>query len=184
MKKKCVFFDRDGIVNESPGEGKYVLSWKEFKIQPAFVESLKIVQDKGYYAAIVTNQRCIAKGLITKEHLEQIHQRLINTLAKEYQLSLLDIAYCPHNDGECSCRKPQPGMLLALAKKHNIDLSASWMIGDSEIDIQAGNAAGTKTILIKPIDINKISIPPTYHIDNIKELPGLLNKVLYPPHRL
>jgi D-glycero-D-manno-heptose 1,7-bisphosphate phosphatase len=175
MKNKCVFFDRDGIVNVSPGEGKYVLSWNEFKLQKPFVESLEVVHKKGYKAAIVTNQRCVAKGLITIRELETIHQNLIKTLKTHYQLSLLDIAYCPHNDGECSCRKPLPGMLLSVAQKYDINLKSSWMIGDSEIDVQAGMAAGTNTILITT---KKLDVSPTCLISAIDELPELLENVL------
>ncbi len=175
MKIKCVFFDRDGIVNVSPGEGRYVLSWNEFKLQQAFVDSLKVVQAKGYEAAIVTNQRCVAKGLITKEELENIHTNLIEFLKNQYDLRLLEIIYCPHENGECLCRKPLPGMLLTLAKKYNIDMSASWMIGDSEIDIMAGMAAGTNTILVNQ---KTFHIRPTYTIPEIDGLPTLLEKVL------
>lgn len=102
----------------------------------------------GYQAAIVTNQRAVARGLMTLEDLADIHRRLKRLLMRQYGLALLDIACCPHNENECSCRKPSPGMILSLAKKHKLDLAASWMIGDSETDVEAGRRAGCKTILV------------------------------------
>lgn len=147
-KQKCVFFDRDGIVNESPGHGCYVTRWDDFHLIPAFPVCMQAVQKMGYQAAIVTNQRAVARGLMTLEDLENIHQRLKQLLVRQYGLTLLDIACCPHNENECSCRKPKPGMILALAKKHNLDLAVSWMVGDSETDVAAGRRAGCRTILV------------------------------------
>jgi D-glycero-D-manno-heptose 1,7-bisphosphate phosphatase len=148
VKRKCVFFDRDGIVNESPGQGRYVTHWNDFHLIPEFPACLQSVQKMGYQAAIVTNQRAVARGLMTLDDLEDIHRRLKRLLMRQYGLALLDIACCPHNENECSCRKPRPGMILALAKKHNLDLAASWMIGDSETDIEAGRRARCRTILV------------------------------------
>ena len=147
-KRKCVFFDRDGIVNESPGQGRYVTRWNDFHLIPEFPVCLQSVQKMGYQAAIVTNQRAVARGLMTLEDLEDIHRRLKRLLMRQYGLALLDIACCPHNENECSCRKPSPGMILSLAKKHKLDLTSSWMIGDSGTDIVAGQRAGCRTILV------------------------------------
>lgn len=147
-KQKCVFFDRDGIVNESPGPGRYVTCWQDFRLIPEFPICLRSVLKLGYQAALVTNQRAVARGLMSRKDLEDIHRRLRRLLARQYGLALLDIAYCPHNIKECSCRKPNPGMLLALAAGHDLDLAASWMIGDSETDVEAGRRAGCRTILV------------------------------------
>jgi len=147
-RQKCVFFDRDGIVNESPGPGRYVTRWQDFHLIPAFPICLRSILKMGYQAAVVTNQRAVAKGLMSIKDVENIHARLQCLLKRRYGLELLDIAYCPHNKNECSCRKPQPGMLLAMAGKHNLDLAASWMVGDSETDVEAGKRAGCRTILV------------------------------------
>jgi D-glycero-D-manno-heptose 1,7-bisphosphate phosphatase len=151
-RQKCVFFDRDGIVNESPGQGRYVTRWDDFHLIPEFPVCLRSVLKMGYQAAIVTNQRAVARGLMTLEDLEDIHRRLKRLLKRRYGLALLDIACCPHNENECSCRKPNPGMILALAKKHNLDLAGSWMVGDSETDVEAGRRAGCRTILVADKD--------------------------------
>lgn len=147
-KQKCVFFDRDGIVNKSPGPGRYVTRWRDFQLTPQFPACLRLVRQLGYQAVIVTNQRAVARKMMTLRDLKVMHLRLRRMLKRKYGLSLRDIAFCPHAAGECSCRKPEPGMLLAMAKKHQLDLKASWMIGDSETDIEAGARAGCRTIRV------------------------------------
>jgi D-glycero-D-manno-heptose 1,7-bisphosphate phosphatase len=145
---KCVFFDRDGIVNRHPGEGYYVESWADFHLVPEFVDILRIVRDQGYAAAIVTNQRGIALGRMRRQTVAGMHRRLRHLLHKTHGLDLLDILCCPHNKGVCECRKPKPGMLLEAARRHGIDLRQSWMIGDSASDMEAGRRAGCRTVLV------------------------------------
>lgn len=145
---KAVFFDRDGIVNASPGPESYVLRWEDFHLLPEFVESLHIALRLGYKAIIVTNQRCVARGMITTQVLEDIHRRLFETLRRDHLLELTDLIYCPHDKAQCDCRKPQPGMLLKMAAKHNLELYLSWMVGDSASDMEAGRQAGCRTILV------------------------------------
>jgi len=146
-KQKCFFFDRDGIVNRAPGPG-YVESWEEFHLLPEFPVILKKVTDAGYAAAIITNQRCVARGIITESTLIDMHGRLTKILREEYGLELIGIYYCPHERDSCECRKPKPGMLMRAAKEHNIDLSASWVVGDQQTDIETGKQAGCKTIYV------------------------------------
>ncbi len=174
-QNKCVFFDRDGIVNESPGAGKYVLNWDEFRLVPEFPECLRAARQHGYEAALVTNQRAVALGLMRADQLEAIHQRLRELLEGEHRLGLLDIEYCPHDVDECSCRKPKPGMLLALAARHDIDLGRSWMIGDSESDVEAGRRAGCRTIRVGPL-----AMPSRADIllDSMRDLPARLDALL------
>jgi len=147
MKHPCVFFDRDGIVNVSPGPG-YVERWEDFRLMPGFPDILRTVREHGYLAVVVTNQRGVARGMMTAGAVETIHRNLRALLEREHGLRLDDILCCPHERDSCTCRKPQPGMLLDAAQRHNIDLQASWMIGDSESDIEAGRRAGCRTILV------------------------------------
>ncbi len=148
--KKCIFFDRDGIVNQSPGPG-YVERWEDFYILPEFVDILRTVTELGYVAIIITNQRGAGCGVMTLETLDDIHLRLRATLKAQYGLNLLDIFTCIHErDAGCECRKPKPGMFFQAAHKHSIDLAQSWMIGDSPTDTEAGRAAGCHTILVNP----------------------------------
>jgi D-glycero-D-manno-heptose 1,7-bisphosphate phosphatase len=145
--RKCVFFDRDGIVNEPPGAG-YVERWADFRLLPEFVEALRTALRHGYVAVIVTNQRGVALGRMTRETVEEIHTNLRSQLRSMHGLDVLDIFYCPHDRDECECRKPKPGMLLAAAERHGIDVASSWMVGDNEKDVEAGRAAGCRTIFV------------------------------------
>lgn len=146
--RKCVFFDRDGIVNESPGPRRYVERWEDFRLMPSFVRILRRTTEAGYAAVVVTNQRGVSLGVVAEVELERIHRLLRDLLKREHGLELLDILYCPHEEGACDCRKPRPGMLLEAARRHGLDLKKSWMIGDSERDVEAGRRAGCRTVLV------------------------------------
>ncbi len=174
-QKKCVFFDRDGIVNASPGPGKYVLGWDEFHLAPEFPECLRIARRRGYEAAIVTNQRAVALGLLTAGEVEAIHRRLRELLEKKHGLTLLEIACCPHDKDQCACRKPQPGMLLAIAARHGIDLGRSWMVGDAESDVEAGRRAGCRTIRVGPLQAPSRA---DLVVDRLDDLPARLETAL------
>jgi D-glycero-D-manno-heptose 1,7-bisphosphate phosphatase len=172
-ERRCVFFDRDGIVNRSPGDG-YVLRVEDFHVEPDFVRALRVVRDRGYVAVVVTNQRCIALGIVRRETVDDMHRRLREQLRAD-GLDLLDVRVCPHDRGPCECRKPKPGMLLDAARLHGLDLKASWMVGDRERDIEAGRAAGCRTILVSPTG------EPTQadrRVADLAELPALLQSVL------
>ena len=172
---RCVFFDRDGIVNASPGAGQYVTHWKDFHLLPGFVEALRVVRAHGYQAVIVTNQRGVALGHVSAEDVEAMHKNLRDLLLKSYSLDLLDVQYCPHDAGACDCRKPAPGMLLAMAAKHHLDLAASWMVGDAETDIEAGRRAGCRTIRV---DGEEAASRADWRVAAMKDLPALLERVL------
>jgi len=168
----CLFFDRDGIVNQSPGAG-YVERVEDFHVLPEFVSALRVGAEKRFPAIIVSNQKCVSTGIVSREMVEKIHKRLRMVLARQ-GLKLLDIYYCPH-DGEHPDRKPAPGMLLKAAIKHNIDLKSSWMIGDSERDILAGRAAGCRTVLVKASEAETLA---DHHLLSMEELPEFLREQL------
>jgi D-glycero-D-manno-heptose 1,7-bisphosphate phosphatase len=116
---------------------------EEFEILPGVAEALNNLKRHNYKLIVVTNQPDISRGTQSPQLLEAMHQLL------KSQLPIDDILTCPHTDADhCACRKPQPGMLLEAARKHNIDLANSFMIGDRWRDIEAGYNAGCKTILI------------------------------------
>lgn len=155
-KQKAIFLDRDGTINKYVG---FLRKPDEFELLEGVAEGIKTINAMGYLVIVVTNQPVIARGEVSYEELEVIHNKMETLLGQEG--AYLDaIYYCPHHphkgyEGErpelkidCDCRKPKPGMLWKAAKDFNIDLSASWMIGDGEIDIAAGKAAGCKTALI------------------------------------
>lgn len=155
-KQKAIFLDRDGTINKYVG---FLRKEEEFELMDGVAEAVKKINQSGYLAVVVTNQPVIARGEVTFEELEKIHNKMETLLGIEG--AYLDgIYFCPHHphsgyEGEvkklkidCDCRKPKPGMLLKAAEDLNIDLSQSYMIGDSESDIGAGKAAGCKTVLL------------------------------------
>ncbi len=173
MSRRCVFFDRDGVVNRVPDPERYVTGWDKFHLLPAFVESLKIVRQRGFVAVIVTNQQGVGKGEYSLETVEEMHRNLRCVLA-EHGLELLDIFYCPHLAADhCACRKPKPGMFRLASEKHDIDLSGSWMVGDQEHDIVAGHAAGCRCIRV-----GGEKTAAEHQVAAMNELPALLDKIL------
>ncbi|SEG43180.1 HAD-IIIA family hydrolase [Paenibacillus sp. UNC499MF] len=147
--KKAVFLDRDGVLNEvMTRRVRHVNKPSDLYLLPGVPEAVKGLKEAGFLVCVVTNQGGVGLGFMTEKTLLAVHRRLNKLLAAEGAV-IDDIAYCPHRPAAgCRCRKPKPGMLLELARKHGIDLARSYMIGDSETDIGAGRAAGTRTIRI------------------------------------
>lgn len=146
--RRALFFDRDGVVNRRRVDD-YVKRWEEFELLDGVADVLRQARAAGFVAILVTNQRGIARGLMTEEDLAAIHEGMQRELAGAGGFDA--IYYCPHErDAGCSCRKPLPGMLFEAASEHDLDLASSWMIGDSESDVAAGRAAGCRTVLIAP----------------------------------
>jgi D-glycero-D-manno-heptose 1,7-bisphosphate phosphatase len=146
MINRAAFLDRDGVINRKPmGEG-YVTRWQDMRFLPGVAKSIALLNEARFRVIVVSNQRCVAKRLITSEELDLIHEHMCERLA--VQGAKIDaVYYCPHEkQPPCSCRKPAPGMLLTAAHEHQVDLAASWMIGDSEIDVEAGRNAGCNTV--------------------------------------
>ena len=145
VMNKAAFLDRDGVINRKAPEGRYVTRWEEFQFLPGVVEGITQLNRAGFCIIVVTNQRCVAKGLLTETDLKDLHQRMSEHLARA-GARIDAIFHCPHElDPPCSCRKPAPGMLLEAARSRDLDLASSWMIGDSVADIQAGKTAGCRT---------------------------------------
>ena len=155
-KQKAIFLDRDGTINKYVG---FLRKEEEFELIPGVVEAIRKINERGYLAIVVTNQPVIARGEVTYSELEIIHNKM-ETLLGKGGAYLDGIYFCPHHPhsgykGEvkelkidCDCRKPNPGMLIKAAQDFNIDLSQSYMVGDSESDIMAGRSAGCKTVLL------------------------------------
>ena len=155
-KQKAIFLDRDGTINKYVG---FLKNDKDFELIPGVSSAVKSFNDNGYLVIVITNQPVIARGEVTIEELNNIHNKMETLLGKDGAY-VNAIYYCPHHphkgyEGEitelkieCECRKPKPGLILKAAKDFNIDIASSWMIGDSENDILAGKNAGCKTALI------------------------------------
>lgn len=173
MGKLCVFFDRDGIVNRSPGPG-YVERLEDFHILPEFIECLRVVLRRGYEAVIVTNQRGVALGRVSAETVQSMHDHLEHELARE-GLNVLDIMVCPHDNDECTCRKPNPGMFLEAARRHDIDLTRSWAVGDNERDVEAGCRAGCRTVLVGRVGERSVA---DHRVARLEDLAAFLREHL------
>jgi D-glycero-D-manno-heptose 1,7-bisphosphate phosphatase len=146
--KRAVFLDRDGVINRKLPEGEYVTRWEDFHFLPRVGEAISLLNKAGWSVIVISNQRCVALRLLTIEDLDAIHRNMRDELAA-VGAELNGIYYCPHDkEPPCACRKPLPGMLLTAAREHQIDLASSWLIGDSDSDVEAGKRAGCKTVRI------------------------------------
>lgn len=176
-KQKAIFLDRDGTINKYVG---YLRTPEQFELLEGAGEAIRKINLSGYLAIVVTNQPVIARGEVTVGGLQIIHNKM-ETLLGKCGAYLDGIYYCPHHpdkgfEGEvkelkidCECRKPKAGLLLQAAKDFNIDLSQSWMIGDSENDVLAGRNAGCKTALIGESDYGQ-NLQATSLLDFVKEI--------------
>lgn len=138
---KAVFLDRDGtIARDVP----YCSRPEDFELLPGAAEGIKLLNEHGFKVVVVTNQSGIARGYFTERMLAEIHDKMITQLA-EHGAHVDAIYYCPHHpDDNCDCRKPKPKMLFQAALDLDIDLSQSYVIGDSDMDVELARRAGCK----------------------------------------
>ena len=143
---RAVFLDRDGVINanlERNGKPVAPTTLADFRILPGAVEAVRCLKQAGYVIVVVTNQPDVANGLTSKETLAAMHDNI------RALMPIDDITVCLHTDADnCACRKPKPGLILAAAKKHDIDLASSYIVGDRWRDVLAGQAAGCRTIFL------------------------------------
>lgn len=152
-KSIAIFLDRDGTINEEVG---YIENLDKFKIIPAAFDAIRLINLSGLKAVVITNQAAIAKGLVTEALVRQTHDHLQAELQQK-GAAINAFYYCPHHPTEgssayrqnCDCRKPAPGLILRAAHDMDIDLSASYMIGDRYRDMEAAHRAGVKGVLVK-----------------------------------
>jgi histidinol-phosphate phosphatase family protein len=175
-KAKAIFFDRDGVVNGSPGEGSYVLSWWDFQFVDDVAEVLTYLKKKGWLLIMVTNQQCVGKGIITMAQLDAIHERMQAELGPAAAFDAIYVS--PHLKSENSpMRKPAPGMVLAAAEKFNIDLKASWLVGDHDRDIELARNAGVGTA-VRFMSEKEVKIRAEYTVHSHQELLKLFKSKL------
>jgi len=143
---RAVFLDRDGVINRAivrAGRPYSPSLLEEFELLPGVDEAIRRLRVSRFTVIVVTNQPDVAKGLVRREVVEAMHEKMLRALAID------EIKACYHDDKDnCECRKPKPGMLLDAAEKWSLNLSMSYMVGDRWRDIEAGRAAGCKTILV------------------------------------
>ncbi len=153
MKHPALFLDRDGTIN---AEVDFLTNPEELHILPGSFDALRDAKALGFRLVVITNQSGIARGLLTEERLGEIHDAFQRALAAR-GASVDAIYYCPHHPDQgappyrtaCDCRKPKPGMILRAAEELQLDLGRSFLVGDRMVDIQAGNAAGVPSILVR-----------------------------------
>lgn len=155
-KQRCIFIDRDGTLNIYRG---LIYREEQLELDQSAVEAIRLINQSGYMAIVITNQPVVARGLCEISDVKQIHKKLETLLGRE-GVFLDDILFCPHHPDKgypeenpaykipCNCRKPQTGMIDACVQRYNIDVAQSWMIGDTTIDLQTGANAGTHTALV------------------------------------
>jgi D-glycero-D-manno-heptose 1,7-bisphosphate phosphatase len=146
--RRCLFLDRDGVINAAPPAGEYIKSWEEFHLLPEVVSWIRLFKSAGYLAIVITNQRGIALGRHSEADLLALHEKMRAELAAQGAI-LDDIFYCPHAEAACDCRKPLPGMILAARKKWDIDLAASLLVGDGERDRLLAERCGIPFVLVR-----------------------------------
>jgi D-glycero-D-manno-heptose 1,7-bisphosphate phosphatase len=146
--RRCLFLDRDGVINEAPPEGEYIRSWEEFRLLPEVVSWIRLFKAAGYLAIVITNQRGIALGRMTQVDLMTLHERMRAELAAQ-GAPLDDVFFCPHAEGACDCRKPQPGMVVQAQRKWDIDLAGSLLVGDGQRDRLLAECCGIPFVLVR-----------------------------------
>jgi len=170
VKKRAVFLDRDGVINKivfREGQPESPRSLEEFVMNDGIRETARKLKDAGFRVIVVSNQPDVARGRMTQGTLDLMNQRIA------CEIPVDDIYVCPHDDSQqCTCRKPKPGMLMKAALEWNIDLSSSFMIGDTWKDMEAGKAAGCKTILLNTA-YNR-DIQSDFSVKSLKEAADLI----------
>lgn len=180
--ERAIFLDRDGVVNHIIDRGddcvvagrkvRYTGPWKyeEFKLKEGVNEVIQELKDLGFLVILTTNQPDVKYGVLPKE----VYERIMSDIR---ELSFHDIFVCEHTreDG-CICKKPKSGMMLAAAEKHNIDLSLSYMVGDTENDTKAGKGAGCTTILVE--QHYNLDVEADIKVNNLREIIDLIKKTL------
>jgi len=145
MANRAVFIDRDGTMAI---DAHYCSRPEDFELYPNTASGLKVLQDHGFKLIVITNQSGIGRGIFNEQMLHTIHEKMIRQL-KEQCVTLDGVYYCPHHPDEgCDCRKPKPKMVLKAVKEHDIDLAASFVIGDMQMDIDLGRNIGCPVIWI------------------------------------
>jgi len=168
LMNKAVFLDRDGVLNLAlvrDGKPYSPANLDELQLAPGAAEALRELKALGFKLLVVTNQPEVARGNITREAVEEIHRKIAAELPVD------EIFVCYHKDGDgCDCRKPKPGMLLAGARKYDVNLAESFMVGDRWRDVEAGQSAGCHTVFIDGgYEDRDPSRPPDAHVHSLRE---------------
>jgi D-glycero-D-manno-heptose 1,7-bisphosphate phosphatase len=178
LSRPAVFLDRDGTLNR---EVDYLADPEAFELLPGVGPALVRLAEARFALVVVTNQSGVARGLLDEETLARVHARMHADLAA-FGVTLDGVEWCPHHpefgSPGCDCRKPSPGMILRAARRLDLDLPASWVVGDALRDLRAGEAAGTRSVLVRTGKgrIEERDAPPGTRV--VDDLPAAVNLVL------
>lgn len=177
MSRPAVIFDRDGVVNLSPGPG-YVLRWQDFHFSPGITAALALCRARGYATILATSQQGVGKGLMSQAELDRIHANMQEALKPhDAHFDGIYACTCLKTDPGCTCRKPSAEMVLRAAADHGLDLSRSILVGDADRDIEMGVNAGVPvTIRIKSENPHRVTA--THTLPDTTGLAGLLQGLL------
>jgi histidinol-phosphate phosphatase family protein len=145
--RKCVFLDRDGVINCKPAQGEYIRTWGEFRLIPTVVDWIRLFNALELLVIVITNQRGVALGQVDPAELARIHDNMKQELFG-LGARIDDIFCCVHEEHTCNCRKPRPGMVIEAAGKWDIDLTQSMLIGDSARDKELAIACGMPFVAV------------------------------------
>ena len=172
---RAIFLDRDGVINRAAPEGEYITSREGLVLLPGVLEAARKLRDAGFLIFVVTNQRGIARLKVQTEELEKMHGDLLN-LFSTAGAPITRIYVCPH-EGGCECRKPAPGMLIQAAEEYDIDLKASWIVGDKASDVEAGKRAGCRSARILRQEAKASGLRPDLQTHDLPEAASLILEV-------
>lgn len=156
--RPCLFLDRDGVINVAAEPGRYIERWEQFRLIPQVVDWIKLCNELGLLVIVVTNQRGVALGRLTEAGLGEIHSKMLAELER-LGARVDDVFYCPHHEGECECRKPRTGMVREAARKWDIDLATSILVGDSESDRQVAQQLGMRFVPVRDGRVSGVEVP-------------------------
>jgi D-glycero-D-manno-heptose 1,7-bisphosphate phosphatase len=174
----AIFLDRDGVINRKPADGDYIREWAQFDFLPGAIEALRRLAAHGRGPlVVVSNQRGVARGLMTRSAVDDIHRRMSEALSA-HGVTLAGIYVCPHEIGVCACRKPGVGLFLeAVRDDPTIELRRSAVVGDSLSDLEAGSRIGADVFAVSPDPARLVQIAAGEGIEVAGAAPSLLTLV-------
>jgi D-glycero-D-manno-heptose 1,7-bisphosphate phosphatase len=145
---RAVFLDRDGVINNYPGDTKYIVSWNDFHFLPGVKEAIAKLTKEGFRIFVISNQAGVSKGIYSQQELDGITRNMLKEIA-ESGGQIEEVYYCTHRDEDnCSCRKPKAGLIDKIKEKYPIEPNRTFFIGDTIRDVKTARAGGCKSILV------------------------------------